>query len=121
MKSENTKYSSVDEYIESFSGKVALRLRKIRMLIKKLVPEATESISYNIPTFDLNGKHLVHFAGYKNHIGFYPTPSGIDKFSDEIEKYKRGKGSLQFPLTEVLPEDFITKVVEFRENEIRLR
>jgi uncharacterized protein YdhG (YjbR/CyaY superfamily) len=77
-------------------------------------PGAIETISYAIPTFDLNGKHLVHFAGYARHVGFYPIPSGLEAFKEDLAPYKRGKGSVQFPLGQPLPTDLIRRIVEFR-------
>ena len=89
-------------------------LEEIRMTIRSVAPEATETISYAIPTFDLNGHHLVHFAGFKNHLGFYPVPSALEAFKDELKPYKSGKGSAQFPLGKPLPLDLIRRMVEFR-------
>lgn len=86
----------------------------MRALIKAIAPEATETISYAIPTFDLNGRHLVHFAGYAKHVGLYPTPSGMEAFERDLEPFKRGKGSVQFPLGRPLPTDLIRRIVEFR-------
>lgn len=86
-------------------------------MIKASAPDATEAISYAIPTFDLNGKHLVHFAGYGKHVGFYPTGSGVEAFKEELAPYKRGKGSVQFPLGQPLPTDLIRRIVEFRVQE----
>jgi uncharacterized protein YdhG (YjbR/CyaY superfamily) len=86
----------------------------VRSLIKSAARGATERMSYSIPTFDLNGKHLVHFAGYENHVGFYPTPSGIAAFEDELRPYKTAKGSVQFPLDRPIPADLIRRIVEFR-------
>ena len=83
-------------------------------MIKQSAPDATETISYAIPTFDMNGHHLVHFAGYAKHIGFYPIPSGAAAFSEELGAYKSGKGSVQFPLSEPMPTDLIRRIVEFR-------
>ncbi len=77
-------------------------------------PGAVETISYAIPTFDLNGKHLVHFAGYARHVGFYPIPSGLEAFKEDLAPYKRGKGSVQFPLDQPLPTDLIRRIVKFR-------
>src|ERR1035437_2193659 len=90
--------SSVDEYIAGFPPETRKVLEELRALIKAAAPDATETISYAIPTFDLNGRHLVHFAGYAKHIGFYPIPSGVEAFSDELAAYKQGRGSVQFPL-----------------------
>jgi len=109
---------SIDEYIAEFPPETQEALREMRALITSLAPTATETISYAIPTFDLNGKHLVHFAGYANHIGFYPVPSGIEAFKEELAPYKSGKGSAQFPLGQPLPTDLIRRIVEFRVDEI---
>jgi len=92
-------------------------LEELRALIKVGAPDATETISYAIPTFDLNGHHLVHFAGYEKHIGFYPTGSGVEAFKEELEPYKRGKGSVQFPFGPPLPAGLIRRIVEFRVEE----
>ena len=91
-------------------------LQKIRQTVKKAAPDATEKISYQMPTFYLNG-NLVHFAAFKNHIGFYPTPSGTAKFKKEISGYQAAKGSIQFPLDEPIPYDLIRQIVEFRVKE----
>lgn len=108
---------SIDEYIAEFPPETQSVLKEIRALIKASAPDATERISYAMPTFDLNGTHLVHFAGYKKHIGFYPVPSGIEAFKEELEPYKSGKGSAQFPLGQPLPTDLIRRIVEFRVEE----
>ena len=105
--------SSIDEYIADFPPETQARLEELRALIKRAAPDATETISYAIPTFDLNG-HLVHFAGFKKHVGFYPTGRGVDAFAEELKPYKSGKGSVQFPLGEPLPTDLIRRIVEFR-------
>ena len=103
----------IDEYIAAFPKEVQKRLQQMRKIIQKAAPQAEETINYAMPTFTLNG-NLVHFAGYANHIGFYPTPSGIEAFKKELSLYKGAKGSVQFPLDEPLPLDLITKIVEFR-------
>ncbi len=90
-----------------FPQETQIALEELRGPIRAAAPGATESISYTIPTFDLNGRHLVHFAGYKNHIGFYPTPNGVDAFSDELAPYESGEGSVRFPLGQPLPVDLI--------------
>jgi uncharacterized protein YdhG (YjbR/CyaY superfamily) len=108
---------SIDEYIAGFTADTQKALQGMRALIRASAPEATESISYAIPTFDLNGRHLVHFAGYARHIGFYPIPSGIEAFKKDFEPYKQGRGSVQFPLGQPLPADLIRRVVEFRVEE----
>jgi len=116
MRSQAT---SIDEYISEFPLETQKRLQEIRALIRETLPEATETISYAIPTFDLNGKHVVHFAGYEHHIGFYPVPRGSKEFAEELKAYKGGKGTAQFPLGEPLPKDLIRRVVEFRAEESR--
>lgn len=109
--------ASIDEYIAESPPETRKKLEELRALIAEVAPTATETISYAIPTFDLNGKHLVHFAAFKKHIGLYPTPSGMVAFSKELEPYKSGKGSAQFPLKEPLPVDLIRRIVEFRVEE----
>ena len=106
-------YTTIDEYIQTFPTETQKKLRAIRKLISKLAPEATEKISYQMPTFYLNG-NLIHFAAFAHHIGLYPTPSGVEEFKRELSKYKQGKGSVQFPLDEPLPLDLIGRIVKFR-------
>jgi uncharacterized protein YdhG (YjbR/CyaY superfamily) len=108
---------TIDEYIAAFPVETQRVMEEIRALIKQSAPAATETISYAIPTFDLNGKHLAHFAGYARHVGFYPTPSAIAAFDAELKPYKRAKGSVQFPLDRPLPADLIRRIVEFRVGE----
>lgn len=114
MKSEVAK--SIDEYIGRFPKDVQDILQKVRSIIQKEAPEASEAISYAMPTFVQNG-NLVHFAAYAKHIGFYALPSGNLAFQKEISKYKNGKGSIQFPLDEPIPYTLIKKIVKFRVNE----
>ncbi|MFI5258100.1 MAG: iron chaperone [Candidatus Limnocylindrales bacterium] len=109
--------STIDQYIAGFPPETRKVLAEMRALIKSVAPGATETISYAIPTFDLNGRHLVHFAGYAKHIGFYPIPSGMEAFEEELKTYKRGRGSVQFPLGKPLPTDLIRRIVEFRVEE----
>ena len=104
---------NIDEYIAAFPEEIQAMLEQIRATISKLAPTAEEAIKYAIPTFVLNGRNLVHFAAFKNHIGFYPTPTGIESFQKELSKYKQGKGSVQFPLDEPMPLALITKIVKF--------
>jgi uncharacterized protein YdhG (YjbR/CyaY superfamily) len=111
-------FTSIDEYISSFPEHVQQKLTELRMLIRQMAPDAQEKISYQMPTFYLNGI-LVHFAAYSRHIGFYPTPSGIAAFKRELSGYKHAKGSVQFPLDESLPLELIKKIVEFRVEENR--
>ena len=113
--------TSIDAYISEFPAETQDVLREMRALIKTSAPDATETLSYAIPTFDLDGRHLVHFAGYAHHIGFYPTSSGIHAFEEELTSYKSAKGSVQFPLDQPLPSDLIRRMVEFRVGEVLRR
>ena len=113
-----SKAASIDVYIAEFPAETQAALREVRELIRQSAPGATETISYAIPTFDLNGTHLVHFAGYARHVGLYPAPSGLAAFEDELRPYVRGKGSVRFPLDEPLPTDLIRRIVEFRVGEV---
>ena len=106
----------IDKYIANSPKEIQDTLKKIRSTIKKSAPKAEETINYGIPTFTLDG-NLVHFAGFKNHIGFYPTPSGIEKFKKDIEKYEWAKGSVQFPLDKPMPYGLIGKITKFRVQE----
>ncbi|MCZ7400714.1 MAG: DUF1801 domain-containing protein [Candidatus Methanoperedens sp.] len=116
MEKKRQQFESIDEYIHSFPEPIQKKLEELREVIKEQAPQAQEKISYQIPTFFLNG-NLVHFAAYSKHIGFYPTPSGIDAFKSEISKYKNAKGSVQFPIEEPLPIELIKKIVKFRVEE----
>jgi uncharacterized protein YdhG (YjbR/CyaY superfamily) len=107
---------SIDEYIASFPADVQKLLKQMREIITKAAPNAGEAIKYSMPTFTLHG-NLVHFAGYQNHIGFYPAPSGIESFKEELSTYKNSKGAVQFPLNKPLPAALITKIVKFRVKE----
>ncbi len=113
---ENKGFTSIDEYIQTFPEATQKRLKEMRSLIKAAAPEASEKISYQMPTFYLNG-NLVHFAAFKNHIGFYPAPTGVAAFQDDLKAYKQGKGSVQFPLDEPLPVDLIRRIVAYRVEE----
>ena len=110
-------FKTIDEYIKIFPQDVQSILERMRQTIRKATPEAVESISYQMPTFKLNGKNLVYFAGYKNHIGFYPVPSGIRAFKKELSQYKTGKGSVQFAIDKPVPHDLVKKIVIFRVKE----
>lgn len=110
-------FSNVDEYIKSFPENVQAILDKVRATIKKKAPEAVESISYGMPAYKSNGRALAYFAAYKNHIGFYATPSGHEEFSGELSKYKQGKGSVQFPIDKKIPYFLIGRIVAFRVKE----
>lgn len=113
MESKPGGYSSIDEYIAMFPKDTQKILEELRATIRAAVPDAKEKISYQMPTFDLKG-NLVHFAAHKNHIGFYPQPSGIQAFKKELSIYKGAKGSVQFPIDEPLPLELISKIVKFR-------
>ncbi|WP_142683599.1 DUF1801 domain-containing protein [Chitinophaga polysaccharea] len=108
--------STIDQYIADFPREIQVLLQQMRAAIKAIVPEAGEKISYGIPTFTLNG-NLVHFGGYKQHIGFYPGASGIKAFEKELSVYKNSKGAVQFPLDKPLPIALINKIVKFRVKE----
>lgn len=109
---------SIDEYIAGLPEETQRALMEMRAIIRDVAPDATETISYAIPTFDLGGQHMVHFAGYAKHVGFYPVPSGMSAFAEELSAYKKGKGSAQFPLGQPLPADLIRRIVQFRVDEI---
>lgn len=118
MKKTTSAAAHIDEYIAQFPRAVQRSLQQVRTAIRKAAPEAEEAIKYRVPTFVLNG-NLVHFAAFKNHIGFYPTPSAIDKFKSELSRYESAKGSVQFPLDKPMPLALITKIVKFRVGEAR--
>ena len=107
------KPNSIDEYIATFPDEIQKILEEVRATIKKAAPEATEAIKYAIPTFVFHG-NLVHFAAFKNHIGFYPAPEGMEEFDNEFSVYKKGKGSVQFPLDKPIPFDLIARITAFR-------
>ena len=113
MESKKVGFTSIDEYIATFPEDTQKILTELRKTIKAAAPKAEEKISYQLPTFALHG-NLVHFAAFKNHIGFYPTPSGIQKFKDELSIYEGAKGSVQFPIDKPLPLKLIAKIVKFR-------
>lgn len=112
----STKFSTIDEYHASFPPAVREILQHLRETIRQAAPEATETISYNIPTFKLK-KNLVHYAAFQHHIGFYPSPSALAAFKKELEKYKNSKGAVQFPIDKPLPIPLIKKMVAFRVEE----
>lgn len=116
MKENKAICKSIDEYILEFPTEVQEILERLRKTIKESAPDAEEKISYQMPTFALHG-NLVHFAAFKNHIGFYPAPSGINAFKEELSEYKGGKGSIQFPIEKPLPYDLIREIVKFRVTE----
>ena len=116
MESKKVGFASIDEYIATFPQDIQVILEKLRSTIRKAAPNAEETINYQMPTFTLKG-NLVHFAAFKKHIGFYPTPSGIEKFKKELSVYEGAKGSVQFPLDRPIPYDLISKIVKFRVGE----
>lgn len=109
--------NEIEEYILNFPQEVQTILRNIRKLIKDNAPEAQELMAYGMPGYKTNKKPLVYFAAFKNHIGFYATPSGHNEFKKELSKYKHGKGSVQFSLDKPIPYELIEKIVKFRVNE----
>ena len=113
MKNGETGFQSIDEYITTFPEDIQAILQQLRATIRAAAPEATEKISYQMPTFYLKG-NLVHFAAFKSHIGFYPAPSGIEAFQQELSAYKNSKGAAQFPIEEPLPLELISRIVKFR-------
>lgn len=106
----------IDDYISEFPEDIQVRLRKLRKVIKKAASNAEETISYRMPTFKLNG-NLVHFAAFKNHVGFYPTPSAISAFEKELSPYKTSKGAVQFPHDKPIPYELVAEMVKFRVRE----
>ena len=116
MLTSKNQFKTIDEYIKAFPDDVQRILEKMRKTIRDAAPEAAEAISYQIPTFKLNGA-LVYFAAFKNHIGFYPTSSGIKQFKKELSRYQGGKGSVQFPIEKPIPYDLVKKIVIFRMKE----
>ncbi len=116
MRRDETAPKTIDEYIAGFPQDVQAILQKLRQTVREAAPEAEETIKYQMPTFMLKG-NLVHFAAFKNHIGFYPAPSGIEQFKQALAPYEGGKGSLRFPLGQPVPYDLIREVVKFRVQE----
>jgi len=106
--------NSIDEYIADFPEEIQSLLNQIRSAIKQAAPDAEESIGYGMPAYKTHGKPLVYFAAFKNHIGFYATPTGHAEFAMELSKYKQGKGSVQFPIDQPMPLKLIAQIVEFR-------
>lgn len=110
---EGQKPTNIDEYIAGFPPEIQSLLEKMRATIRAAAPQAVEAISYQMPTFKLEG-NLVHFAAFKHHIGFYPTPTGVAEFEEELSAYPRGRGSVQFPLDQSIPYDLVYRIVKFR-------
>lgn len=113
--------TTIDAYIAEFPEEVQERLLQVRETIRSIAPDATESISYAIPTFDIGGRHLIHFAAFAKHIGLYPGDSGIRQFESELAGYKHARGSVQFPLDKPLPLELIRRITEYRVAQERAR
>ena len=112
------KPTTIDEYIAGFPKEVQAILEQVRATIRQVAPDAEEAISYGIPTFKLQKTNMVHFAGFKNHVGFYATPTGHEAFQEELSGFKQGKGSVQFPLDKPMPLDLIVRITQFRKEQI---
>lgn len=110
--------NTIDLYIQNFPESTKIRLAQIRSIIHDLAPEAKETIKYSMPTFIFNGQNLIHFAGYKNHVGLYPLPEAIKIFKNELVPYPTGKGSIRFPNDQALPLNLIEKIVKYRISSI---
>jgi uncharacterized protein YdhG (YjbR/CyaY superfamily) len=116
MDKSKASFVTIDEYIATFPAEIQAILQEIRAAIRDVVPDAEEKISYQMPTFYLHG-NLVHFAAFKKHIGFYPTPTGVEAFQERLSQYKGAKGSVQFPLDQPMPLDLIREIVRYRVEE----
>ncbi|MCC6616844.1 MAG: DUF1801 domain-containing protein [Anaerolineae bacterium] len=117
MAPSTPKFSTIDEYIATFPDDIQAILQTLRQTIHDAAPDATEAISYQMPTFKLNG-NLVHFAAFKHHIGLYPTPSATEEFQQELSPYVFSKGTIQFPLDQPIPYELVTRIVQFRAQEM---
>jgi len=118
MKTTTGKPKDIDDYIARFATDVQAILEKIRQTIRRAVPKAEEAISYQIPTFKLNGDYLIYFAAFKKHVSIYPAPREVDQFKDELSAYEGGKGTVQFPLDKPIPYGVISRIVKFRAKRI---
>ncbi len=118
MDAKTTKPQDISAYIADFPQDVQVLLEQMRSTIQQAAPEARETIAYGIPTFKLGG-NLVHFGGFKHHIGFYPAPVGLQEFEQELSAYKGAKGSVQFPIDQPLPLDLVTRIVKFRVQQVQ--
>lgn len=121
MKVKTPPAKTIDEYIARFPPEVQQVLQQIRQTIRQAAPEAQETISYQMPTFTWNGDYLVYFGAYKQHIGFYPAPIGVEEFKADLARYASGQGSLKFPLDQPIPYELIEHIVKFRVRENMLR
>lgn len=111
--------NKVDVYIRQFEGIVRERLEELRALVRAVAPDAIEAFTYGLVGYKLNGKPLVYFGGFKNHVGFYATPNGHEAFAEEFSKYKQGKGSVQFPNDQPLPVELIKRVIAYRKESVK--
>lgn len=114
----NPKITTIDEYIDGFPDSTQKILQEVRSTIAKVAPDAVEVMSYGIPTFDMKKKHLIHFAGYEHHIGFYPGSEAIEVFQDDLKNYKTSKGTIQFPIDKPMPVELIKKITIYRVSQI---
>jgi len=112
-------FADIDEYITTFPPEIQEKLRGIRAVIRRAAPDAEEAIRYGMPTFRLGGSNLVHFAAFRDHLGFFPTPSGVEKFRKELSSYRTSKGTIQFPLDKPVPNDLVERIARFRAEETR--
>jgi uncharacterized protein YdhG (YjbR/CyaY superfamily) len=112
-------FADTDEYIATFPEDIQEKLRGIRAAIRNAVPDAEEAIRYGMPTFRLSGSNLFHFAAFRDHLGFFPTPSGVEKFLKELSSYQTSKGTIQFPLDKPVPYDLVERIARFRAEETR--
>ncbi len=116
---ERTTAATIEEYIAAFPAEKQARLEEMRAIVREEAPDATETISYAIPTFDLKGRHLCHFAAFTNHLSFFPTGKGAEAFADELKAYKGGRGTVQFPYSQPLPVDLIRRIVRYRVGQVQ--
>jgi len=114
MGTSKTEFKVIDDYIAKFPKETRDLMEELRQLIKEAAPEAEETISYGIPTFKINGKALVYFGAWKNHVGFYTGISAIEAFKEELNPYRQAKGTIQFPLNKPIPHDLVKKIVKFK-------
>jgi uncharacterized protein YdhG (YjbR/CyaY superfamily) len=117
METKTAAAKNIDEYIAGFPPEVQAVLEKVRGTIRTAAPEAEETISYGIPTYKLNGRYVIYFAGYKKHISVYPAPIGVEEFKEELAAYASGQGTAKFPLNKPIPFDLITRMVQFQLKE----
>ena len=118
MEGNKVIYETIDEYISIFPPEVQDKLKMLRKVVRESAPDAGEKIAYRMPTFTLHGKNLVHFAAFKDHIGFFPTSSGVEAFKQELSAYKWSKGTIQFPLDAPVPYELVSRIVKYRVAEV---